>query len=341
MPIKVAFSGLKHSHVQSVIKSALVSPLVEVVGIAEDHDVYRDVVEKALGVTVSYRDHKQLLESLEIDLLVVVEQFARRGEAALDALRAGKHVFADKPLCTTEDELWQIARLSGEKGLEVGVDFSFRHMFAHTGPPLQQGEIGEIVSCVAFGPHSLNYGKRPMWYFEPGMHGGTINDLLGHGVDYISWITGKRITEVLAASVAHGGAPQQAPEFETLGEAYYRLEGGGTAFGRVDYLVPAGNEFYKWQFYITGTEGDAFVQDKDPCMTLRRSGAEPRTIDAGAPEPRLENPFLDMVHHLVEGTAPLRSTDESLTGMMTTLVAQRAANTGKCEVAIPMISRAV
>src|SRR5437868_12407764 len=59
------FSGLKHSHVQSVLKSALASPLVEVVGIAEDHAVYREPVEQALGVEVRYADHRQLLERSE------------------------------------------------------------------------------------------------------------------------------------------------------------------------------------------------------------------------------------------------------------------------------------
>jgi predicted dehydrogenase len=338
MPIKVAFTGLKHSHVQSVLKAAQASPMVDIVGIAEDHAVYRDIVEKALGVKVGYTDHKQLLESVEFDLLVVCEAFSRRGGVVLDGLKAGKHVFSDKPLCTTEQELWQIAALSGETGLEVGLDVSFRHLFANTGPPLQQGEIGEIVSCAMFGPHFLNYPNRPRWYYEPGMHGGIINDLLGHGVDYVSWITGKRFVEVLSAHGACVGVPQQ-PEFESLGESYYRLEGGATAFGRVDYLLPAGNEWYRWQFHIVGTEGDALVDDQGLCMYLRRTGGQARRIEAGAPEPRWENPFLDLVHHIVEGTTQLRTTDEALTCMMATLVAQRAANTGESGVPIPVISR--
>jgi len=340
MPIRVAFSGLKHSHVQSVLRCALACPLVDVVGIAEEQSVYRDAVEKAVGVKVGFRDHVQLLESAEFDLLVVVEEFGRRGKVALDGLKAGKHILADKPLCTTEEELRQIAALSGEKRLEVGVDFSFRHLFADTGPPLQQGEIGEIVSCATFGPHSLDFGRRPEWYFELGMHGGIINDLLGHGVDYISWITGKRFTEVLSAQAACVGAPQ-ASEFETLGEAHYRLEGGATAYGRVDYLVPKGNEFCRWEFHIVGTEGDAVLEDLGRCMRLRRTGCQPRTIEAGAPEPQWENPFLDMAHHLVEGTTLLRTTDESLNCMMATLTAQRAANTGASGVAIPVISRGI
>jgi len=32
------------------------------------------------------------------------------------------------------------------------------------------------------------WGTRPAWYFEPGMHGGTLNDIAIHALDFIPWV---------------------------------------------------------------------------------------------------------------------------------------------------------
>ncbi|MBI3922883.1 MAG: Gfo/Idh/MocA family oxidoreductase [Armatimonadetes bacterium] len=335
MALRIAVSGLKHAHVLAVLKIALEDPRVGVVAIAEDEEIFRRGVEQAFGVEVRYTSHEQLLESVDFDLLVVCEAFGRRGEVVIDALKQGRHVFSDKPLCTSEQELWKIAALSDEKHKEVGLDLSLRHFWASTGPPLQQGEIGEIVSVAMFGPHYLDYGNRPRWYFQPGMHGGILNDILGHGVDYVHWVTGKRTTQVLSACRACVGLPQE-PEFENLGEAHLQLEDGASVYGRVDYLIPAGHSA-PWRVFMVGTEGDATVDERGMC--LRRSGEAERTFEAGAPQRRWEHPFADFVHLLVEGDQPLRTTEETLQSSLTTLIAQQAADTSNTRVEIPAISR--
>jgi len=331
MPIRLAVAGLKHDHVRAVIGLAQADPAVELVGLADDDPANRRAIEDAFGVPVRYASHRELLDSLEFDVLLVCEAFGDRGEVVCNALRAGKHVFSDKPLCTSEDELKRIAEAARAGNREVGLDLSLRHWWARTGLPLQQGEIGEIVSCVFGGPHVLGYGSRPAWYYEPGRHGGIINDLIGHGVDYVRWVTGKRPTHVLSATCACVGLPHE-PHFQTLGEAYYLHEGGATAFGHVSYLSPVGHPA-GWRFAFTGTEGDALVDEHGMC--LRRAGQPERRIEPGSPEPRWAHPFTDFLHYLREGTPPLRTTAEVLEISLATLVAQRAADRGESRVAIP------
>lgn len=42
---------------------------------------------------------------------------------------------------------------------------------------VRSGRIGEIQTMSFAGQHPLLRGERPNWYFEPGMHGGTLNDI--------------------------------------------------------------------------------------------------------------------------------------------------------------------
>ncbi|MCC6446248.1 MAG: Gfo/Idh/MocA family oxidoreductase [Armatimonadetes bacterium] len=333
MAMKIAIAGLKHGHIQGVLQAARQDPSVEIAAVAESDPITRERYERDFGLDIRYDSHTQLLESAAFNMLVVCEAFADRGEAVIAGLKAGKHIFSDKPLCTAESELWEIVRLSRENDLEVGVDFSLRHFWFQTAAPIQQGEIGEIVTCITSGPHSLAYQVRPKWYYRPGKHGGIINDLLGHGVDYIQWIAGQRMTAVLSAAGAKAGVPQE-PDFESFGQAYYRMEGGATAFGQVDYLIPEGHAS-NWRCFIQGASGDALVDDRNGLL-LRPSGQKERYLEP-ATDPRWQHPFTDLAHYLLEGAPMLRTADEGLQCSLATLIAQRAADTGQCGLDIPKV----
>ena len=143
--LRIGVAGLKHYHVHHVLKAASKVPGVSIVALADDDPQNRKECERLFGKPVRYSNHRELLESEEFDALVVCEEFGRRGEVILAALRAGKHVFCDKPLCTRAEELKSIASLAAERHLEVHVDFCLRHYWARAANLLRQGEIGEIV----------------------------------------------------------------------------------------------------------------------------------------------------------------------------------------------------
>jgi len=332
--LRIGVAGLKHSHVNHILKLAAKDPNVVVVAIAEDDEQNRKEFERNFGQPVRYANHRELLKLEKLDALVVCEEFGRRGEVVIAALRAGKHVFCDKPLCTRLEELKTIAALSAKKHLEVHVDFSLRHYWARAGSLLQQDEVGEIVSCSFSGPHGLNYEHRPKWYFEPGKHGGIINDLMGHGVDFVHWITRRRFAEVLSATRSCVGLPQH-PTFETSGDAFFQLDGRASVFGHVDYLVPAGHST-TWKLNITGTEGDAVLSEREG-LVLRPAGAPERRLAPNELRAESPHPFTDFVRLLTDGTAPLRTTAESLHVSQATLLAQQAAETGKTRVPFPTL----
>lgn len=334
MSLRLAVAGLKHDHVKAVLHLAQQDPRVRVVALADDDPATRDAYERATGLAVRYAGHRDLLESVEFDALVVCDAFAHRGAIVADALAAGKHVFCDKPLCTRLDELERIAALAAARRLEVAVDFSLRHHWFQAGAPLQQGEIGDIVSCAFAGPHGLGYAGRPRWYFAPGLHGGIVNDLSGHGIDVVHWLTQRPFTRVLAATCACVGLPPE-PRFETVGEAYYQLDGGATAFGHVDYLVPRGHAT-TWRCVIAGSAGDA-VLDEATGLRLRPAGGAERLIPASALRAASPHPFHDFVGLLTEGTPGLRTSAEALHCSLAALLAQQAAERHETAVPIPAI----
>jgi predicted dehydrogenase len=127
---------------------------------------------------------------------------------AIAALRAGKHLLSDKPLCTSLEEQLQIEELAVQHRLVVGLQLDSRGYgaFRTLREIVRGGEIGEIVTIRIDGQHPLLPDTRPVWYFEPGKHGGTINDIGIHAFDFVPWMTGHGWREVVWARSWNGKA---------------------------------------------------------------------------------------------------------------------------------------
>ena len=256
--INIAFAGLRHSHIFVLYNMAKENPLYTIVGAFEADDAARKTAEEN-GVVCNYNSYEELLADSRVDVVALGGYYAQRGQMAIDALKAGKHVMADKPLCTTTAELDAIETLSKEKGLLVTCMFTMR--FEKKINALKRlkesGALGEINNVYFGGQHPLQYGRRPMWYFEDGKHGGVINDIAIHGIDILSYALGLQVKDILSARCWNKFAAEE-PQFADSAQFMLTAENGAGIIADVSYAIPDGVEFglpYYWQFYVWGTKG--------------------------------------------------------------------------------------
>ncbi|MFZ4780093.1 MAG: Gfo/Idh/MocA family protein, partial [Terrimicrobiaceae bacterium] len=124
---------------------------------------------------------------------------------------------------------------------------------------VKSGRIGEVQTVAFSAQHPLLWGIRPSWYFEPGMHGGTLNDIAIHALDFLPWVTGLTIEKVEAARTWNAKATG-APHFNDCGQFLLRLSNGGGVFGDVSYLAPDKCGYAipnYWRITVHGTKGFA------------------------------------------------------------------------------------
>ncbi|HCS75525.1 MAG TPA: gfo/Idh/MocA family oxidoreductase, partial [Clostridiales bacterium] len=199
--IKIAFAGFRHGHINALYKLAEQNPDVQIVAAYEADADARAAAEADLGVNFAHDSYEDMLNEEDIDVVAIGDYYGKRGSLAIDALKAGKHVYADKPLCTSLDELDEIERLSREKALKVGcmLDMRQNKVVQPVRNFIQEGNLGEIHALFFSGQHPLMYGSRPDWYFEKGKHGGTINDIAIHGMDIVEYLTGLSMKSVTSA----------------------------------------------------------------------------------------------------------------------------------------------
>lgn len=216
----------------------------------------------------------------DVAVVVTAAVPADRCAIAIEAMRAGKDVVADKPGVTSSAQLRAVRAAQSETGRRWLVVFGER-----LGTPAmlcaeritREGRIGEVWHTTGLGPHTLALEHRPAWFFDPDRYGGILVDIGSHQTDQFLAFTGASDAEVVAATVrAH---PDHAG-LQVLGEMLLRAPDGRTGYARVDYLTPKGlGAWGDVRFSAVGTAGTLEVRPLDHSVTVV-DGERAETIDA-------------------------------------------------------------
>ena len=162
---------------------------------------------KSFKVAHAFTDYVAMLDSVELDAVVVSGPTGLHYEYCRAALEHGLHVLVDKPWVVRTAEAEDLLALARRKGLVLSVSYN-RHfdpanMCARN--VMQSGQLGEIICASALQLGFPSPDDRN-WLFDPklGVHG----PLLGRGthmVDLIPWATGLLPTEVTCSLVWRDG----------------------------------------------------------------------------------------------------------------------------------------
>ena len=123
--MNLAFVGFKHRHTGAIYQEAMADPNITVLGAWEDTEEGRALAD-GLGLAFNYPTLESVLNDPRVDAVCLGGSFGERGGEAIAALRAGKHVYADKPVCTSLAEIDEIEALASAKHLKVGCYLTLR-----------------------------------------------------------------------------------------------------------------------------------------------------------------------------------------------------------------------
>ncbi|HHV59854.1 MAG TPA: Gfo/Idh/MocA family oxidoreductase [Clostridiaceae bacterium] len=257
--VRIAFAGFRHPHINLLYKYAENNPDVEIVAAYEKDPAARAAAQAELNVKFTHDNMDEMLKEDYIDVVAIGDYYSARGPIAIAALKAGKHVYADKPLCISQTELDEIEDLARQKGLKVGcmLDLRQNKVVQPVYDFIRGGNLGEIHAIFFGGQHPLMYGTRAGWYFEEGKHGGTINDIAVHGIDLVEYLTGLSLKRVIAARCWNAFA-KEVPSFKDCAQFMAELSNGAGLMADVSYAAPNSSGYtlpFYWRFTFWGTKG--------------------------------------------------------------------------------------
>lgn len=292
MTHRIAFAGFRHPHILSLWKSVHSHSSCRMVGAWEADATTKEQLRAAGEVTLTHESFASLLADSGCDIVAIGDVYARRGALAIEALSAGKHIISDKPLCTTLGEWETIRDLAARRGLSVGCQLDLREngSVRRLHRILAEGQIGEVCTLNIQAQHPLRPGTRAAWYFEPGQHGGTINDIGIHAFDLVPWLTGSSWKKLLFAHQWNAKSVA-APHFKDCAQFLASLENGESCFADLSYLAPNTLGFdlpHYWRITVHGNAGMAEASyGEDQVLVVSDTDSSPRY------EPALREPDRD------------------------------------------------
>jgi predicted dehydrogenase len=331
---RIAVAGAAHPHVQYVVDEIGRSDNLHLVAVA---DPVREQAERWAaphGAQV-FTDHRRMLDAVRPDVVVTAGVYGDRGRTVVDSLHAGCHVLADKPLCTTLEDLDAIAAAARHSRRHVVLMLEKRY-YPETLAALElvrAGALGEITGVLSSGPHKLNRPARPGWFFERAGYGGILGDLAVHDIDAALHFTG------LTAGTVAGDVAGTVPG--TTGFAPYGVATlaapGVLVTAEVSWMTPAASAVHgDYRMRLVGTRGTAEL------LWARRrlvvTTEEEPTHDVALPEGL--RPAQLPLHALAHGEEPDITTRQSLLATRLALLAQQSADFGGVRIPWPATSRA-
>ncbi|MDC4226708.1 MAG: Gfo/Idh/MocA family oxidoreductase [Candidatus Manganitrophus sp.] len=163
---------------------------------------------KALGekIAAAYcaSDYRDVLKDEEINAVLIGTRHGDHGQMVVESLRAGKHVFVEKPLCLSEEALEEITAVYEAKateGIQLMVGFNRRfspHMAQARA--LFQDRKNPLVMLYRVNAGAISPDH---WVHDPEIGGGRILGEACHFIDCMQALCGSVPTSVHARRIDH------------------------------------------------------------------------------------------------------------------------------------------
>ncbi len=217
--IGVGFWGRNHARVFSELSET------ELVAVC-DVDVHKaEVIGRQHGAA-AYGDSRKLLSRKDVEAVSICTWTTTHAVEAMRSLKAGKHLFVEKPIASTIREAKKIVDFARkeDRHLMVGFIERFNPGVQRAKYTLEQGEIGELVSATA---------KRVSQWPERIGDVGVVKDYAIHEIDIMRKIFEEDPTTVYArvGNLKH-------TKFEDYAQIMLTFERGKTAFVETNWLTP-------------------------------------------------------------------------------------------------------
>jgi len=170
-------------------------------------------------------DFMSLIHDPGIDAIAIATPVSTHFELAMAALKAGKHVWVEKPMAETSVQAEQLVKEATQRKLTLMVD----HTFIYTGAVRKMKEIvssGELGRALYYDSIRVNLGL-----FQRDVN--VISDLAVHDFSILEYLLGEHPMAVSASGMNHFPGTPENLAYITL---FY--ESGMIAHANVNWLAP-------------------------------------------------------------------------------------------------------
>ncbi len=148
---------------------------------------------KSMGVLGTTKDYKEILADPEIDAVLICSSTDTHSPISVEAIKAGKHVFCEKPIDHDVEKIKEVVEALKENPVKYQVGFNrrFDHNFEAVQRAVADGKVGDVhvikITSRDPEPPCAEYVK---------VSGGMFLDMTIHDFDMVRFLAGCNAEEV-------------------------------------------------------------------------------------------------------------------------------------------------
>ncbi|MFN0118237.1 MAG: bi-domain-containing oxidoreductase, partial [Elusimicrobiota bacterium] len=202
--IKVGLIGLgnftKTTHLPNL---KALSKECEIIALCASSGASALTVSKQIGVSKIFTDYRELLNDAEVEAVIISTRHDSHATIAIDAIKAGKNVFIEKPLALTMEETQQIEEALAKKDSTQVFMVGFNRRFSPSALSLKKALSKRQGPLM--GIFRVNAGALPLdhWTLSP-QGGGRLRGEAFHMVDFFQFLVGSKIAEFSILPIQSG-----------------------------------------------------------------------------------------------------------------------------------------
>jgi predicted dehydrogenase len=241
---------------------------VKLVGVATTTGVTAHHLAKKFGFAYATTDYKEILQDPAVGSVFIITRHHLHASLVLEALAAGKHVFVEKPLCLTLEELEQIeAADDGMRVLMVG----FNRRFAPLAQQVKVALANRTTPLIM--TYRVNAGFIPPdhWVHDPVVGGGRLLGEVCHFIDFFHYMTDSEAIQVSVATLSGELGKYRADDNLVLTLAFQ-----DGSVGTILYTAKGPKAFPRERFEVFCEDSAAVIEDFRRATIVQ--GGRSRTI---------------------------------------------------------------
>lgn len=146
-----------------------------------------------IGIPNCYTDYHDIINDPSIDVVMICSSTQTHAPISIEAIKAGKHVFCEKPISKDLSEIKAVMEQLEKSNVKYQVGFNrrFDHNFHAVRSAIIDGKIGDvqIVKITSRDPDT-----PPIEYVK--VSGGMFLDMTIHDFDMVRYLTGSDVDEI-------------------------------------------------------------------------------------------------------------------------------------------------
>lgn len=296
------------------------TPGVRLTGVVSGSGVTARSAVDRFGFAYCATDEKEVLSDAAVNTVAILTRHHLHASQVQAALRAGKHVFVEKPLCLTAEELAEIEAAHRDAGGRLMVMVGFNRRFAPFIIKLRNALQGISDPLMLTCRVNAGFIPREHWIQDMRQGGGRLRGEACHFIDLLIHLASDRVVRVQTQELPDSGRYAHDNFQVTL-----RFANG--SIGTVVYVANGSREFAKESIEVFGG-GLAARLDDYRTLDLQRGAKSERVRSRFRQDKGHRGEWQAIAQHLTGGAPAPIPFDEVVHSTAATLAAYTSLLSG-------------